>query len=171
MLPVDILLISRVLSAIALTVGLIFGILQLRQYQARRRWETALTLVHSFQTPAFATALDLLFRMPDGLSRTEVEAWMGQDRTSVMLLISTWESLGILVQRGELNLDLVDDFFSGPIAVTWRKLRRYVEEVRQDEKRETFAEWAQWLAERMHAAETAGPPVPAHIAHRDWRPR
>lgn len=167
----DIIVVSRVLSAIALTVGLIFGIIQLRQYNARRRWESALALVHSFQTPAFATALELLFRMPDGLSRREVEEWVGDDRTSVMLLISTWESLGILVHQGELDLDLVDDFFSGPIAVTWRKLQRYVEEIRRDENRETFSEWAQWLAERMRERETVGPPVPAHVAHRVWRPR
>lgn len=167
----DLLIASRVLSAVALTVGLIFGIVQLRQYKARKRWESALALVHSFQTPAFATALELLFRLPEDLSRREVEAWVGDDRTSVMLLISTWESLGILVHRGELGLDLVDDFFSGPVAVTWRKLGRYVEEIRREEDRGTFAEWAQWLAERMQERESSIPPVPAHVAHRDWRPR
>ena len=166
----DLVAVSRMVSAVALAVGLVFGIVQLRQYQARRRWESALALVGSFQTPAFATALELLFRMPGGLSRREVETWVGDDRTSVMLLVSTWESLGILVHRHELDLDLVDDFFSGPIVVTWRKLGRYVEEVRSDEDRGTFAEWAQWLAERMLEREASGPPVPAHIAYRGWSP-
>ena len=166
----DLVAVSRVVSAVALAFGLVFGIVQLRQYKARLRWESALALVHSFQTPAFATALELLFRMPDGLSRREVEAWVGDDRTSVMLLISTWEGVGILVYRREIELELVDDFFSGPIVITWRKLGRYVEEVRRDEDRGTFAEWAQWLAERMLDRETGGAPVPAHVAHCDWTP-
>jgi hypothetical protein len=53
--------------------------------------------------------------------------------------------------------------------VTWRKLKTYIEEVRRDESRDTFAEWAQWLAERMLDRESGTPPVPAHIAHRDWQ--
>lgn len=161
----------RVLSTAAVVSGVAFGIVQVRQYHHRRRRESMLELVHSFQTAAFAKALELLFRMPDGLSRRDVEAWVGEDTTSVLLLISTWESLGVLVYRGEIDLSLVDDFFSGPIVVTWRKLRRYVDEVRQDEQRETFAEWAQWLADRMAERESIAPPLPAHTVHRHWKPR
>ena len=167
----DLLTLSRVVSAVALVIGILFGMLQLRQYDQRRRRENALELVHSFQTAAFAKALEMIFRMPEGLNRREVEAWVADDRTSVLLIISTWESLGILVHRHELDLDLVDDFFSGPIVVTWRKLRLYIEDVRRDENRNTFSEWAHWLAERMLEREGETPPVPAHIAHRDWQPR
>ena len=35
--------------------------------------------------------------------------------------MTTWESLGILVFRGEVSLDLVDDFFSGAVELSWRK--------------------------------------------------
>ena len=167
----DLLTISRVVSAVALVIGILFGMMQLRQYDQRRRRENALELVHSFQTAAFAKALEMIFRMPEGLNRREVEEWVADDRTSVLLIISTWESLGILVFRRELDLDLLDDFFSGPIVVTWRKLRTYIAEVRRDESRDTFAVWAQWLAERMLDRESETPPVPAHIAHRDWEPQ
>lgn len=166
----DLLTLSRVVSAIGLVIGVFFGLLQLRQYAQRRRRENALELVHSFQTPAFAKALEMIFRMPDGLDRRQVEEWVGEDTTSVLLLISTWESLGILVHRRELDIELIDDFFSGPIALTWRKLERYMREVREQEHRSTFGEWAQWLAERMQDRESTVPPVPAYVAHRDWRP-
>ena len=46
-----------------------------------------------------------------------------------MYLVSlTWESLGVLVFRREVTMDLVDDFFSGPILISWQKLRVYSEE-------------------------------------------
>jgi hypothetical protein len=35
--------------------------------------------------------------------------------------------------------------------------------------RDTVFEWFQWLAERMIEREGKTEPVPAHIAHRDWR--
>jgi hypothetical protein len=83
--------------------------------------------------------------------------------------MTTWESLGILMFRQEVTLDLLDDFYSGPIVLFWRKLRRYVEELRRIGGRETYFEWFQWLAERLADQETQLEPIPAHIEHRDWR--
>jgi hypothetical protein len=85
------------------------------------------------------------------------------------LVSLTWESLGILVFRREVTLDLVDDFFSGPIVISWQKLKVYAEEFRRDLNRATGSEWFHWLAERMLEREKALPPVPAYIAHRNWR--
>ena len=67
------------------------------------------------------------------------------------------------------KLDVVDDFYSGTILQSWRKLGRYVQELRRDTGRETRWEWFQWLAERMAERESSAPPVPAHVAHRNWR--
>jgi hypothetical protein len=86
-------------------------------------------------------------------------------------MMTTWESLGILVQRGQVDLPMVDDFFSGPIVLSWRKLQRYTDEQRAELDRQTIWEWFQWLAERMQERESATPPVPAHIEHRHWVPR
>ena len=77
--------------------------------------------------------------------------------------------MGVLLFRREVTLDLLDDFFSGPILVSWRKLNIYVGEMRRVLQRETGAEWFQWLAERMMEREKLTPPVPAYVAHRSWR--
>jgi hypothetical protein len=74
-----------------------------------------------------------------------------------------------MVFRREVTLDLVDDFFSGPILLSWQKLKVYSEECRRTLNRETFNEWFHWLAERMMEREKLSPPVPAYIAHRTWR--
>ena len=76
----------------------------------------------------------------------------------------------ILVFRGEVSIDLVDDFFSGPIVVSWRKLQCYFFDERRETGRETVGEWFQWLAERFAEREGAAPPVPANVQYRDWRP-
>jgi hypothetical protein len=66
-------------------------------------------------------------------------------------------------------MELIDDFFSGAIVLSWRKLHVYVEEDRRDLDRETVWEWFQWLSDRVAERERRTNPVPAHIAHRDWR--
>src|SRR5436189_5061972 len=81
----------------------------------------------------------------------------------------TWASIVVLLFHGELRIDIVDDFLSGPILVPWRKLQPYATDLRQRYRRETWSEWFQWLAERMMERESKTPAVPAYIAHRDWK--
>jgi hypothetical protein len=164
--------VAEAVAAAAVVVGLLFAGVQLRQYRRTQEREAALAMLHSFQTPTLARALLLVFALPEGLSKAEVEARFDEgDEATLYTLLMTWESLGILVYRGQVELALVDDFFSGPIVLSWRKLRRYIEEQRAEQGRETIEEWFQWLAERMAERESRTPPVPAHVEHRRWRPR
>lgn len=87
---------------------------------------------------------------------------------TIYLVLGTWERLGILVQRHEIPIDLVDDAFSGPIIQSWMKLGAYVESFRARVNRETGFEWFQWLAERMLEREQHGSAIPAYVAHRNW---
>jgi len=157
-------------EALAVIVAVAFAVIQIRQYRRDKNREAAMVLLKSFQTPSFAKALTLVYHLPEGLSRLEVEAKLGDDFHLVYALMTTWESLGILVHRGEISLEMVDDFFSGPITVSWRKLKGQVAGEREEVGRETIGEWFEWLADRFADRESAEPPVPAHIAHRDWSP-
>ena len=159
------------LGGIAVIGGVLFAVIQIRQYREARKREIALELLRAFMTPDFAKALLVVFNMPDGLTKEEIVAHAGEDMHLVYALMTTWESLGILVFRGELSLDLVDDFFSGPITISWRKLNPYVIGERKEQNRETIEEWFEWLTDRMLERESDAPPVPAHIAHASWVPR
>jgi hypothetical protein len=161
----------QAVQAAAVVIGVGFALHETRKYRSERNRASALELVHTFQTADFARALLLVYQLPDGASKSEVEAALGAEMHLVYAMATTWESIGILVHRGEMDIDLVDDFFSGPILLSWRKLERYFAEQRRETERETFGEWFQWLAERFADREGAAPPVPAHRQFRDWRPR
>jgi len=163
--------ISTVLSVVqtaAIVAGGIFAGVQLRSLNKQRERESALQLLHSFQTREFTTGLIVVFSCSEGLSKGELEELIGDKIVEVNVLLETFESLGILVFRREISLDLVDDFFSGPIVLAWKKLRNYVIGVRQQNNRETYEEWFQWLAEQFEKRESTAAPIPAHIAYRDW---
>jgi len=166
----DISNIANLINAFAVTAGVIFAAAQIRYYRQRRRREAMLELVRSFQSPAFTSALRRVLSLPDGADAQKIREMLGPDGEDAVYLVSlTWESLGVLVFRREVTLDLVDDFFSGPILLSWQKLKVYSEEWRRTLKRETGNEWFHWLAERMIEREKLSPPVPAYIAHRTWR--
>src|SRR5262245_9181783 len=105
----DIALAVNIVSAATLVFGVGFAAVQLRQFRLTRERENALELVHSFQTPEFAKSLFLLGSLPDGVSKIEVHEKLSSEITCLYVLLNTWESLGILVYRGEITLDVLDD--------------------------------------------------------------
>ena len=165
--------VAVVLQAIAtatFVAGALFTVAQLRHARRAREREVALEIVRLIHTTRFARALRLMYDLEPGLSRDEVERRLGPDMDNVYAMMVSWESLGVLVFRRQLDLQLVDDFVSGSLLLSWRKLERYVKEERVARGRDTLLEWFQWLAERMQERESKVPVVPAYRAHADWRP-
>jgi hypothetical protein len=166
----DLSTLANLINAIAVTGALIFAAAQVGYYRQRRRREAMLELVRSFQSPVFTSALRRVLSLPEGADTQKIRELLGADGEDAVYLVSlTWESLGVLMFRREVTLDLVDDFFSGPIVLSWQKLKIYSEEWRRTLNRETGNEWFHWLAERMIEREKLSPPVPAYIARRTWR--
>jgi hypothetical protein len=166
---VDISTLANLINAIAVTAGVIFAATQIRDYRRQRKRDSMLSLVRSFQSPAFARGLRRIIELPDDASAEEIREILGPEGEDLMVHVTaTWETIGVLLFHGELSIDIVDDFFSGPILISWRKLLPYTTAIRQQYNRETWSEWFQWLAERMMEREKNIPPVPAYVAHRDW---
>jgi hypothetical protein len=112
----------------------------------------------------------MVIELPDNASAEELRKILGREGEDLLVhLTATWETIGALLFHGEFSIDVVDDFFSGPILISWRKLLPYTMDLRQRYNRDTWSEWFQWLAERMMEREKLSPPVPAYIAHRDWQ--
>jgi hypothetical protein len=85
-------------------------------------------------------------------------------------MFGTFESLGILVFRREIDIKLAEDFWSGVIILAARTFQRYLAEMRESSNRGTYYEWFQWLFEQLEKRKSKTPAVPAFIAFRDWKP-
>lgn len=84
------------------------------------------------------------------------------------MLLGTWERLGILVYRREIDITMLEDAYSGPIMLSWGKLETYISEVRASWGREFAFEWFQWLAERVIERDKKIQSKPAFIAYKNW---
>lgn len=161
----------QLIATAIMIIGIGFGIQNIRQYQASRKRESAILMLNSFQTSEFVRGLLCIFDLPENVNKAELDSLPIDQFLAVYMVMGTWERLGVLVYRSEIELGLVEDAYSGPVIQSWQKLEGYVLELRANLGQDTAMEWFQWLAERIMERETASQPSPAYIAHRDWRPR
>jgi hypothetical protein len=166
---IDLRTLLSIISTTAIVAGGIFAAVQLRLINKQRARESALQLVHSARTPEFLNAVNIVFDLPDGLSKKDIEERLGDKMTNILVMFGTFESLGILIFRKEIDIKLVDDFFSGIIVLAGRKFKNYLVEVRNASHRQTYYEWFQWLYDQFEKRELKTPAVPSYITFRDWK--
>jgi len=160
--------ILNIVATAAVIIGLVFGLTQLRHYHLSQKRDSALYLLNSYQTGEFSQGIWTILSIPDGLTKVEIDERVGEEIKVVYLVMSTWESIGILVFHNEVSMDMVEDAFSDPITLSWQKLELYVSAMREEHQSETIFEWFQWLAEQMKDREKNRSPIPAYIAHKKW---
>jgi hypothetical protein len=158
----------QLIETAAVVLGVLFGLIQLRQIRLQREAEGAAEMLRSLQTAITARAALLIFELPDNLSGDELKGRLGADFEYVSALMATFESLGPLVARGHIPLQVYADYYRGATVLSWRRLRRYIEEQRADGWPNLF-EWFQWLAEIMQKRAPLTGDVPAFEKYRAWR--
>lgn len=164
-------LLLQFIATAIMIIGIIFGIQNIRQYQASRKRESAIVMLNSFQTSEFVRGLLYIFDLPDSAGKALLDELPEDKFLAIYMVLGAWERLGILVFRGEIELSLVEDAYSGPVLQSWQKLGFYIHELRLHIQRESAFEWFQWLTDRLQEREAVAPPLPAYLAHRDWKAR
>jgi hypothetical protein len=165
----DINSIFSLVSTLAIVVGLFFAGVQLHQLNKQRVREYATQLLHSFTTLEFQNAGKIVFELPEGLSKKEIEKRLGDKLTSVLGMLGTFESLGLLICRREIDIQLVEDFISGLIIHSGKKFKNYLVEMRELTNRPTYFEWFQWMYEQIEKRESKTPAIPAYIEYQNWK--
>ncbi len=64
--------------------------------------------------------------------------------------ISFLEGLALIVKRGVVPLEVVDDYFHGMIRLTWLRLQPIVISYREEYKHPEFGEWVEYLYDRIY---------------------
>lgn len=162
-------LIFQIISTSAVILGIIFGVLNLRNFQKMRKREAAILMLNSFQTNEFIKGLLYVLDVDHNPAKEEIDNLPQDQYLAFYMLLGTWERLGILVFRREIDISMVEDAYSGPILLSWGKLENYVNEVRISWNRESAFEWFQWLAERVAERDKKLQPLPAYITYKNWK--
>ncbi len=160
---------AEILGFFIVLVGLGFGILQLVQYRRQRRDMGAIELARAFQTPEFARAMRLVTSLPRGSSAEEVRQRGPQFEDAAALVVFNLETIGIMVHRRIISLDLAWELAGGQLLAAWERLEDWTHAVRTEQGRDKFAEWVEWLVDRLRQHVRQGD-LPAHRKFADWQP-
>lgn len=92
---------------------------------------------------------------------------MPEFEDAAIALVAKYETLGYLVYRGIMPIDLVEELVGGVGVYFWSLLKPWALSLREERNQPLMFEWYQWLAEQM---ERRGRPLeqPAFERYRDW---
>ena len=159
----------NILNTVAIIAAGIFAAVQLLQIKKQRSRESALQMLNSVQTLEFIEALNIIYNLPENLTKKEIEDELGDKLSNVLVMFVKLESLGLLVFKREVKLDLVSNFMRGPIILFWNKIKNYFIETRESNNDANFGEWVQWLAERIENELATKNKKPAHLIYKNWK--
>lgn len=161
--------IAEILGAFIVIGGLLFAVLQTRQFRQQRRELAAIELLRFFGSPRFSEAYRAILHMPDGMSAADIRSERPDLENAATLISTTMENIGVMTFQRIVPFMVVNNLVGWSAVVLWRKLGQWVGALREETGAPYAFEWFQWLAERLDEYQ-AGDPRPAYEAHRDWQP-
>jgi hypothetical protein len=160
----------EVFTAIAVVVGIIFGLVELRQATRNRRDHAAVDIVRTVQTQEVRQAVRQIFDLPldadPQLIRNDPELL-----AAALAVDSACEMWGCMVFEGVVDHKLLDRMVGGWVRGTWTRLRAWVESERAETQSVNVGEWWQWLYELLEADPDLGKKLGAHISYRGKKTR
>lgn len=159
--------IAEIIGAGSIVTGLIVGWIQIRHLRRQQRDAVAINLAQTFYNRDLARAIALVQTLPDGISLAQIRERGGEYEEAITTVCTSFETMGLLVYKRIAPMDLVLDLAGGVVSVMCKKLRRWCEDVREEQQQPSWAEWFEWLGDQALKHKTVT--GPAHIEHKDWR--
>ncbi len=160
---------AEILGAIVVIGGVAFAVIQIRQFRRQRLEVASIELVRSFQSPEFTRAHTFLLTLPNGTSAEELRQQSGDAEAFAMVVSTTFESIGVMVYRRILPIEIVEELMGGTIVSFWGKLKAWIETLREEQNRNDTHEWFQWLAAQLAQRAQHGSSQPAYVEHLHWK--
>lgn len=162
---------AGIVGGLAVVSAVIFAAIQIRQLQRQRRDSAAIELMRILQAPQFVQAFLILGQVSNGMSAKKLRGMGREYEEAAMSMVNTYETIGLLVFRNTVSFQTVREVSGGILVSLWGKLHVWVSDVRHEQRSERFAEWFQWLVERINEQEAKAPTEPAYKRFTGWQPR
>ncbi len=171
---------AEVFGLVTILGAAIYSWFQIKELRRSRDSTTAMNLAANFQNEGFVVGLTAIINMDDfDLSSfnddstnnfKQFREHFGEDWPKVMKVLTTWESIGVLIHRGDVDFHAFYDLFSGVLLKNYQAFEFYLESIREDGEDKDM-EWFIWLRDRVVEYEKGGSGTgPAHLEFADWTP-
>ena len=139
---------AEILGVVSVIAGIIFAIVQLRQFRNQRTQLAAVELIRAWQTPEFTKALKTLQMLPDSAQPGSLRDQSADLENMAFVVGMFFEGVGVMVYLKLIHLDIVDDLMGGVTRVVWTKLSVWVEDWRTERNPRAY-EWWEWLNQQL----------------------
>ena len=146
---------ANVATTLAVVIGVVFGIAELRRAVRDRHDQAAVEVVRSVDSPEIRRAVMKILELPHNADSDLVGRDL-QVRDAALLVYWACEMFGSIVYEGVVDLHTLDRMHGGWVRACWLRLRRWIEAERIKTGNANTGEWWQWLYQRLEA-----PPIPA----------
>ena len=133
--------IAEIIGAGSIVTGLIVGWIQIRHLRRQQRDAVAINLAQTFYSRDLANSIALLQPLPDNISLQQLRDMGDAYSVAAMTVCTSFETMGLLAYKRIAPMDLVLDLAGGIVSVMCVKLRRWNQEIREEQKQPSWAEW------------------------------
>ena len=99
--------IAEILGALTIVGGVVFAVVQIREFRVQRREAVAVELIRSFHDPQLAHAVNLIRELPDGVSAEELRSKGPKYERAAIMISTTYETIAFLVFRQMTSFSMV----------------------------------------------------------------
>jgi hypothetical protein len=158
----------QAIETAAVVVGVVFGLIQLRQLRFQREIQAGIELLRPLHSPMMPENVIALHSLPEGLSAKQIQDKLGDRFGPVLAVLGLFESLGPIVARGHIPIEMYADSYRGVTVICWEKMKPWIEHQREQGWPNLF-EWLQWLADRMDERSKLTGEAPAFQQFSSWK--
>ncbi len=117
--------VAEIIGAVLVLGGVSFAIIEINHFRQQRRDMAAIELSRSFQNPEFARALRVVLSLPSGITAEQMRDGDPAWEDAAMLVSLTLESVGIMVHRRIVSIDMVWELMGGVALSVWDRLEAW----------------------------------------------
>lgn len=143
---IDIPTISATVVAAGVLIGLFFTLLELRHLAKTRKTDVIMRIYDRFSSKEMVDAIysvgELRNQRPES---TSSDRWL----TGVVQLSTLFEGLGVLLERGLIDIELVDSLFGPSLDTLWEPIRPFVYRTRESLKQPFMFSHFEYLHDRL----------------------
>lgn len=160
---------AEILGVFIVVGGVIFAVLQMRQFRQQRREMAAIELFRFFGSPQFAKAYQRVLQLPNGLDKEKMRVHSADMETCAMLISNTMENIGVMVFHRIVPSFVVRNLVGTTTIILWEKLQFWILDLRTELDNPAMFEWFQWLSTTLDEMADDGQ-LPAYDNYKDWKP-
>ena len=138
-----------VLSPVAVIVGVILALIQLRTQSRLRQFDTVMRVYSTFGDESFQRHFQRVLSWKFTTSEQFERKAKPEDQVSMWVVAVLFENIGLLYKRHLVPLGLLDDLLSGPLTRAWERSEPVATAMRTDLNLPQMWEWFELLYKAM----------------------